>query len=289
MPSLKLYLLPLLAALNLCAISINDQKSGQLYDIPDIVLFAIRNNECYNDKGYCNPYVIRINKQNDIAKANNNGISTNGPHILCYDANRCANTAEQLIRLGVKNIDLGPYQINYFWNGKYELAGYFELDSAEIRAKEIIGELINQYGYSWTTLGRYHNYDPDNLSRNRNYYRRMQAYIYSDQWNGIRPSDVKQMQAEQKIYPATKTAKIDSASKASFENVSQEIVDTYPQTKQNRYSLRQEAKMWYSADVEKIGGDSISQLDDNSTSMKFNPPRENSQSYASTAREGMNR
>lgn len=245
-----------------------NQINAQGFIIPDIVLFAIRNNECYDDGGYCNPNVIRLNKQSDIEKANSNGIYTHGSHVLCYDQDRCSETAEQLIKLGIKNIDLGPYQINYYWNGKYELSGYFDLDVAEMRAREILRGLITQYGYSWTTLGRYHNYDPNNPSRNQKYYKRMQSYIYSDRWKGIRPSDIKQMKTDQKDYADSQTTEKQLMGKNQAKPMSATIADTYPQTQPSEYSLRQEAKLWYIGKVEKGTMDSEKQFEENPTTTR---------------------
>lgn len=148
------------------------------YRIPDVVLFAIQNNECFKDKGLCDPFIIRLNKKKDIEKARASKLDVKSVHLFCESKEKCAIAAQRLIDIGITNIDLGPYQVNYYWNGQDELSGYFDMAIAEQRARTILRRLIDRHGYSWRTLGRYHHYDPDNKKRNQAYYRRLRKYIY---------------------------------------------------------------------------------------------------------------
>lgn len=155
--------------------------------IPQIVLDAIRNAECLKEGGICNPNFIRINKKKDVLTAKENNIKMNGYILKCKNAKTCSNYVEKLLQLGIKNIDLGPYQTNYYWqNDRWadakDYTGYFVHEEAEARARTILRDLISQYGYSWRTLGRYHHFDPKNKSRNRAYYSKLYKYI-----NGVTP------------------------------------------------------------------------------------------------------
>lgn len=213
------------------------ERIDEQYTIPDIVLHAIQNNECYNNNGYCDPNVIRINKESDIELARQHGIPTKGPHILCYDDKQCAKQAEDLIKIGIQNIDLGPYQINYHWNGKYELSGYFNFEEAKARAKEILTGLVIQYGYSWTTLGRYHNYDAKNLTRNCNYYKRLQEYVVANSG--------KKFEVNPKYTQSDKTLSRNKKILIFAEDTRPQVhkpvvIDTYQQTIKSEYSLKQE-------------------------------------------------
>ena len=148
-------------------------------ELPLIVLDAIKHSECLQEEGICNPYFIRINRVKDIKKAKKLGFHLKHTYILkCYDTSRCEASAKKLISNGIKNIDIGPYQINYFYHPTSNLAEYFEFNSAKLHAQKILSNLINKYGYNWVTLGRYHHYDPSDTSRNRNYYTKLYQYIY---------------------------------------------------------------------------------------------------------------
>jgi len=147
--------------------------------LPPIVLDAIKNSECLQEEGICNPYFIRINKKTDISKAKTLGLKMSYPYIhKCSNESLCELSAKKLIANGIHNIDMGPYQINYFYHPTEKLSEYFEFESAKLHAQKILSNLINKYGYNWVTLGRYHHYDPNNTTRNRNYYTKLYKYIY---------------------------------------------------------------------------------------------------------------
>lgn len=168
--------------LALCLFSVSLYSAE--YEIPQIVLNAIRNNECMEVKGVCDPNVIRINRKKDIVKAKLANFKIKGHHIRCVTAEKCSKTLSSLLEAGINNVDLGAYQINYMyqssrWKDKGDYTAYFDIEKSELRAREILRGLIDQHGYGWRTLGRYHHFDPENKDRNRNYYRRMYSYIYN--------------------------------------------------------------------------------------------------------------
>lgn len=146
------------------------------FRVPEIVVDAIKNNECLKEKGVCNPYVIRINKQEDIDKALLNGVSINKNLIKCQTKENCISSAERLSQIGIKNMDLGPYQINYFYHPT-SFETYFEENSVREKVHFILSDLIKRYGYSWETLGRYHKSVEFDSIANRNYYLKLNEYI----------------------------------------------------------------------------------------------------------------
>jgi len=150
--------------------------------MPDVVLDAIRNNECLKEQGVCNPNVIRINAQEDIARAVNAGYDVQGHLIRCISVTDCTAQAQSLINGGIVNLDLGPYQINYKYHPNPMLHEYFDHDTAREHANRILTSLVKTFGYSWETLGRYH-HAPTDPARNAKYYRKMYAYIYGNQNN----------------------------------------------------------------------------------------------------------
>ncbi len=226
-----------------CTIHADPITSINGLELPIEIMDAIKNNECLIEYNQCNPNAIRINKRNDIEKARELGLITKGAHVRCYNKEQCAQTAQFLINNGINNIDLGPYQINYYWNGKYELSGYFDLDIAESRAREILRGLILQYGYSWRTLARYHNYDSKNLSRNTNYFRKMQQFI------GV-PSNTKNVIAKRDKKKSNLNNQASTYLSKKQEKHDNFIVPETYKSQPSTYALKQENKLWSSGVVE---------------------------------------
>ena len=131
------------------------------------------------DLKYYNQFLVRV----FAWYANSPGINIELGHILkCYSPRECTKDTKFLLALGINNLDLGPFQINYKyhhyrWKNK-SLEGYFDPSLAEDRARDIVVGLINRYGYSWETLGRYNHYNPKNKTKNRIYYSRLYKHIY---------------------------------------------------------------------------------------------------------------
>lgn len=143
--------------------------------IPDSIPNAILMNECLMEKGVCNPYFIALNRSKDIKKAKKLGYKIYKKRlILCNNETKCVQDTERLIRNGIKSLDLGAYQMNYFYNPDQNLYVYFRQSDAELKVKKIIANLINTHGYSWETLGRYHSGTP---RENKAYYKKLYANI----------------------------------------------------------------------------------------------------------------
>ena len=149
------------------------------FRMPNVVLDAIKHCECLKDNGVCNPYVIRINADEDIAKALDQGYAVNGHLIRCNSSQECVDQTQSLIVSGIVNLDLGPYQINYKYHPNPNLSEYFDFDQSREKANTILTKLVKSFGYSWETLGRYH-HSPVNPEKNASYYRKMIAYIDSN-------------------------------------------------------------------------------------------------------------
>ncbi len=149
--------------------------------MPDIVLDAIKHCECLKERdGNCNPNVIRINDDNDAIRAKSAGFAVNGHIIRCNSPEECSAQAQALINGGIVNLDLGPYQINYKYHPNPILQDYFIDANEREHANKIMTNLVKSFGYSWETLGRYHHFSAIDRTRNERYYRKMYAFIYSN-------------------------------------------------------------------------------------------------------------
>ena len=140
-----------------------------------VVLDAIRYNECYIIKSECHPFTIRLNTKQGQNKAHALGYDVNNGLISFQDAPSAVNAAQQIIGSGVANMDLGAYQINYYYHPADDLDIYFDEKRARRFASRILAGLTKAHGYSWRTLGRYHSATAD---LNRAYYLKLHQYIY---------------------------------------------------------------------------------------------------------------
>ena len=125
--------------------------------IPEVLTTAILLNECLKEGEYCNPYIISFNRKKDIKKAKQNGFEFyKRRNIYCYNTKECIETVKKLNKIGINNLDLGPFQINMMYNKMEDYGNYFEFSKSKKEVKKILASLINKFGYSWYTIGRYH-------------------------------------------------------------------------------------------------------------------------------------
>jgi hypothetical protein len=143
----------------------------------DVVLDAIKDAECYKENGKYETQFIRINEENDVQKALSEGFDVKGHILKCYEPDMCVIRAQQLILLGIYNLDMGAYQINYKYNPLTNFFDYFEESKEREHVNRILMSLVSKFGYSWETLGRYHHYDANDKSRNIEYYNKLRKYI----------------------------------------------------------------------------------------------------------------
>lgn len=146
-------------------------------NIPEEITQAIIKNECLIEKGKCNPFVITFNRDKDIKKAKKLGYKIIHKRVLkCYNEPNCVRVTKRLLANNITSIDLGPYQVNYYYNPDKKINRYFHFELATIKASTILATLINKHGYSWKTLGRYHSGTPH---RNKAYYTKLYTNIES--------------------------------------------------------------------------------------------------------------
>jgi len=144
-----------------------------------IVLDAILSNECLKIGGKYYPYFIRINGHDNFARAKKflslQNITWKRKVLICKEKEQCVYIAKGLIKYGIKNIDIGPYQINYIYHPLKRISRYFSFKESKKICNRIIQKLGKKYGYGWETLGKYHSFKKE---KNRNYYMKLYAYIY---------------------------------------------------------------------------------------------------------------
>jgi hypothetical protein len=73
----------------------------------------------------------------------------------CQNEKNCSEATRTLIKNGIKNIDLGAYQTNYRYHPS-KIEHYFKFETSYMLACKYQHELVNQYGWSWQTVAKYH-------------------------------------------------------------------------------------------------------------------------------------
>jgi hypothetical protein len=129
--------------------------------IPDSVLDVIqlREGTKKRKKGY--EFVIRFNNKKDLSVANaalkyfhHKKIRYNV--IDCLDKKNCTKLVKYLAKKDIRNIDLGAYQISYYYHTYKDIEVYFDLKKSETIACNYLHLLVNKYGWNWYAIAAYH-------------------------------------------------------------------------------------------------------------------------------------
>ncbi len=137
---------------------------GKSCSVPKNIMIAVLMNESSNKRPLGYEYIIRVNgKENSritrkVFKSliKDEMIEKLGRDVYdCKNEKLCITIANHLISNGVKNLDLGAYQTNYYYHPD-KLEKFFNFNSSYLMACRYQHKLINQYGYSWKTVAMYH-------------------------------------------------------------------------------------------------------------------------------------
>ena len=151
--------------------------------VPNPVLESIMSVERSLDREIGYPFIIRINRKKEIKKAHRvlKGMyytvtKRDKAVIDCKSTNNCAKITKKLVSSKIKNIDLGAFGLNYYWREgwRYNPRTFFINNKASLITCKYLHELNNEFGWSWRTIGNYHN---RHKKRNDLYVKRLKRYI----------------------------------------------------------------------------------------------------------------
>ncbi|MCK9549283.1 hypothetical protein [Aquamicrobium sp.] len=123
------------------------------------LMYTIASNERHHKKPIGYPYLISFNKpsQKKVLPANIRSLMLDGRTIDCKNSNTCVQILTYLSQNGVKNLDLGAFQINYMYHGKKaSLASFFNLKESYDIARDLAEIHVKKHGCTWKSLARYH-------------------------------------------------------------------------------------------------------------------------------------
>ena len=143
-------------------------------DYSIIYLIAMNERSLQRPIGY--PYLISLNKKfpREYNKVKHQFNFINNRTIDCKSEKECISTMEKLLQLGIKNMDLGAFQINYLSFKFKDFSNYFNFKKSFARSCEIVYPFIrNKKNITFRDIARYHSSTPkynkiyaDNLEKN---------------------------------------------------------------------------------------------------------------------------
>ncbi|AXH16404.1 hypothetical protein CP985_03405 [Malaciobacter mytili LMG 24559] len=124
------------------------------YEVMELIAIA----EKHKNKEVGYPYLISFNDSLEYSKLlkNHNFKKLDNRTLDCYSINNCTLILDNLISLGITNLDLGPYQFHYKSHKSNKLEEYFILEKSYMKACNFLEKLIKKYGNSYETLAKYH-------------------------------------------------------------------------------------------------------------------------------------
>jgi hypothetical protein len=123
------------------------------------MLYAIAQNERHKKRDIGYPYLISFNHKNDRfkLKTEHRKWMLDNRTLDCRSQKLCTEVASYLLAQGVRNMDMGPFQICYKFHGKkMPLENFFKLNESFAFAKDYTRKLVDRYGCTWEALARYH-------------------------------------------------------------------------------------------------------------------------------------
>ncbi|ADU97689.1 hypothetical protein Theam_1733 (plasmid) [Thermovibrio ammonificans HB-1] len=144
------------------------KEAVALCPVPYAVMWAISKAEV-GRAGY--PYVIRINSPVRVEIPWLRKLGENSYDCKSYEL--CVYTARELIKRGFRNIDLGPFQINYAVH-RFPPEKAFLLPESYLKACQILVNKVKKHGWSWEGIATYHSTTP---KYNRQYALKLQRIL----------------------------------------------------------------------------------------------------------------
>lgn len=133
------------------------------------ILYSILMNEGLPSKiGY--EYIISFNNKSDLQRVKKSKLKpyfVNSSVIDCKNTFMCEVILTKLNNAGIKNLDLGAFQINYRVH-RMAKKDYFNLESSYKYACGYIEDMINKHGYNWYAIASYHSQTPHLNEKYRN-------------------------------------------------------------------------------------------------------------------------
>lgn len=149
------------------SIVLADEDIREIYNrqckVSPVILEAIAKVERHAKRPPGYPFLISFNNEQEAKVVQDiigKEVFLDWRTIDCKNSEICIKISEYVIHtLSIQNMDLGAYQIN-FKHHKMPLKNYFSFEDSYFKACHFLETLINQHGYTWETIARYHSATP---------------------------------------------------------------------------------------------------------------------------------
>ena len=142
---------------------IEETEQMQQCSVPPMILEAIVKVERHAKRAPGYPYIIAFNNVDDakvVKQVLGNELFLDWRTIDCLNSSICQKLTSYIVKEHkIQNMDLGAYQINYYYH-KMPIDYYFSFEKSYIKACKYLETLISNHGYSWETIARYHSSTP---------------------------------------------------------------------------------------------------------------------------------
>jgi len=129
--------------------------------VDDRIMFSIASVEKHKDRDVGYPYLISFNNNRDAIRVKKvyTEYFLDNRTIDCLNTNICTQMLDSLLKVGIKNLDLGVYQLNYIYWKMDKKENYFDLMKSYDKACSIV-ESHNKDEWTWTNIAKYHSGTP---------------------------------------------------------------------------------------------------------------------------------
>lgn len=147
--------------------------------VQPIIMYSIAQLEGSNQFPVGYPYIISINNKKDVKTLEKTKLKAyfiNNRTINCKSQQFCVSVTKLLIHNHITNVDLGAFQLNYYYHPYKQLSIYFNLRKSYNTACAIISK-DNAKKWAWDNVAKYHSWTT--AIRNR-YKQKLLALIYQN-------------------------------------------------------------------------------------------------------------
>ncbi|MDQ1340990.1 MAG: hypothetical protein QG567_2148 [Campylobacterota bacterium] len=152
--------------------------------IEDRVILSILKNESHPSKKIGYSYLISFNNSREAkhVKRYLPEMFLDSRTIDCQNKEKCITLANKLFSIGIKNLDLGSFQINSYWH-KYDTKSYFDNAQSYKIACNYVEDMVAKHGYNWYAIARYHSKTTEyNLKYQKNL---IKNYFANNEWGSV--------------------------------------------------------------------------------------------------------
>jgi hypothetical protein len=130
---------------------------NQKCEVDPNIMVSIMMNEGHPKKDFGYPFIISLNNKNEakIARKFYKNLFLDNRTLDCRKMDKCVEISKVLLKSGIINMDLGPFQINPRFHNM-PLDYYFSVDKSYDKACAYVTEMIEKYGYGWYAIASYH-------------------------------------------------------------------------------------------------------------------------------------